>query len=134
MRAIVIGLIATSALLSGCHKLSDLAESKSQKSQGRYSGVGIFEAGKLWAQVSVPGSASPADPAQAKLADDDYIIAVVDSQTGEVRQCGNHSGYCVTMKPWASTSTAHLPLKLTKHASDLAREEQVQTENSQETR
>jgi hypothetical protein len=122
MRILVTGLLAVSALLSGCQKSAD-AEFGSQKSQGRFSGVGIFDAGKLWAQMAI--SASPKDPAQANISDDDYVIAVIDSQTGEVRQCGNHSGFCVSMNPWASTSPTRLPVKLMKHASDLARDEQA---------
>jgi hypothetical protein len=66
------------------------------------------------------GSAAATDPAAAKLEDDEHIIVVMDSHTGEVRQCGDHSGYCVAMNPWAGDgSRMRLPVKLTKHAADL---------------
>jgi len=63
------------------------------------------------------------DPAAAKLADDEHVIVVLDSHTGEIRQCGDHSGFCVAMNPWTSTAAASAPVKLVKHAADLNAEE-----------
>jgi hypothetical protein len=66
------------------------------------------------------GSSSNSDPALAKLQDDEHVIVVMDSHTGEVRQCGDHSGHCVSMNPWTSEGgQASLPVKLGKHAADL---------------
>jgi hypothetical protein len=89
----------------------------SPRAQGRYSGIGIFETDRLWKKSGV---AEPKDPAAARLADDTAVIVVIDSHTGEVRQCGNNSGYCVTMNPWAEPGQrTAAPVKLTKHAADL---------------
>ncbi|QAY76411.1 hypothetical protein [Sphingosinicella sp. BN140058] len=87
------------------------------KTSGRYAGIGVYDAGRLWSQIADRPEAK--DPALAGIADDEPIIVVVDSHTGEVRQCGDHSGYCVAMNPWRSSGTT-LPLKLGKHAEDLA--------------
>jgi hypothetical protein len=32
--------------------------------------------------------------------DDQAIIVVVDSATGEIRSCGDLSGYCIGQNPW----------------------------------
>lgn len=42
-----------------------------------------------------------AAPEVARLSDDEHVVVVVDSLTGEIRQCGDLSGYCVGMNPWA---------------------------------
>jgi hypothetical protein len=121
MRTTLVGIAVGCLLLSGCHKS---LESVGPRSQGRFAGIGVFDAGKLWAQMAVSGST---DTAPAKIADDEHIIVVLDSHTGEVRQCGDHSGYCVAMNPWAGPQ-AMAPVKLTKHASDLAAEYQAGTD------
>jgi ABC-type amino acid transport substrate-binding protein len=83
------------------------------KPTGRYGGLGVYPAGQGWARVAVSGQ--PADPAAAKTADDEHVIVVVDSKTGEVRQCGDLSGYCIAMNPWSrklgSTQAEPVPLK-----------------------
>ncbi|MEO6360922.1 MAG: hypothetical protein ABIO43_10160 [Sphingomicrobium sp.] len=67
----------------------------------------------------------------AKLEDDENVIVVIDSQTGEVRQCGDHSGFCVTMTPWAAQGPrTAAPVKLKKHAADLDAEDQAKAEGS----
>jgi len=43
--------------------------------------------------------ASP-DAAAARLVDDQAVIVTVDSRSGEVRACGDLTGYCVGMNPW----------------------------------
>ncbi len=81
----------------------------------------------MWKQVAA--NAAPNDPAAAKLDDDGEIIVVVDSQTGEVRQCGNMTGYCVGMSPWSTAlATAQTaPLHVGKHAAQLNQETAGQT-------
>ena len=37
-------------------------------------------------------------------------IVVVDSQTGEIRQCGNLSGHCIGMNPWLPRSGRAAPV------------------------
>ncbi len=130
MRAMLAGLVAMGLLLSGCNKPSDV-NSAGPKSQGRFAGIGVFDAGRLWAEMSV--SSSTTDPATAKIADDEHVIVVLDSHTGEVRQCGDYSGYCVAMNPWSGSLT-RLPVKLTKHASDLAAEDQAEIEKPRATK
>ena len=68
------------------------------------------------------------DAAAANLGDDDHVIVVVDSRTGEIRQCGNYSGHCIGMNPWAGPlgQGQAAPVPLTKHAADLAREAEQQ--------
>lgn len=121
-KRVVVGSILC-ALLTGCHQAPQAA-SNNVLHPGRYSGIGVFDAGRLWAEMSGPGS--KADAATARLADDEHIIVVLDSHTGEVRQCGDHSGYCVAMNPWTRTGPqTTLPVKLAKHASDLAAEDRT---------
>jgi hypothetical protein len=66
----------------------------------------------------------PADPTSATTADDEHVIVVVDSQTGEIRECGDYSGVCASFNPWtrAIAGEQAAPVKLTKHAADLAAE------------
>ena len=130
MRATLAGLVAMGLLLSGCNKPSDVSLA-GPKNQGRFAGIGVFDAGRLWAEMRV--SSSTTDPATARIADDEHVIVVLDSHTGEVRQCGDYSGYCVAMNPW-SGSLARLPVKLTKHASDLAAEDQAEIEKPRATK
>jgi hypothetical protein len=110
--AVTLALIVT--LLASCGGADAYTGADVRKGSGRYSGIGVFDAGRLWAQMR--GAPKPADDASATLADDEHVIVVLDSQTGEVRQCGDHSGYCVSMKPWAGGADA---VKLEKHAADL---------------
>jgi hypothetical protein len=128
MRIATFGLMATSIALSGCGQREGVGGA-GPKSQGRYSGIGTFEAGRLWREMTHPAVQS--DPAAARLDDDEQIIVVIDSHTGEVRQCGNHSGFCVTTNPWAgSGAPSGTPVKLSKHASDLDAEASAETAES----
>jgi hypothetical protein len=82
---------------------------------GRYLGIGTYPAPRLWSRMT--GAAAPADPAKATIADDEQIIVTVDSQTGEVRQCGNLSGHCVASNPWQSGPGSGV--NLSAHAAEL---------------
>ncbi|QNA82889.1 hypothetical protein G4G27_01825 [Sphingomonas sp. So64.6b] len=101
--------------LAGCSKAEE-ATGEAQH-QGRYVGIGIYSPSKLWSLLKPAGS--PKDKTAATLDDDSHVIVLVDSKTGEVRQCGNLSGYCVRMDPWSGSLPA-APASLTKHAADLA--------------
>ena len=122
MRSVAAQLLVFGALLSGCQQSPQAAP---PKSQGRFAGIGVFDAGKLWAQMT--GAGQSLNAAAASIADDEHIIVVLDSHTGEVRQCGDHSGYCVKMNPWTGSQAA-LPVKLAKHAADLVSDDAALTE------
>jgi hypothetical protein len=127
---LLVGIAAVSALaLSGCQKgaLDQIGTS----GHGRYVGVGHYSPGPVWAQIA--HADQPKDPAGSRLGDDDQIIVVMDSNTGEVRQCGNLSGVCVAMNPWsrpvAASQTA--PVLLAKHADQLGKAAQDATASSE---
>jgi hypothetical protein len=84
----------------------------------------------MWRQIAHSGPA--ANAASATLGDDEQIIVVVDSNTGELRQCGNLSGFCTTMNPWTNSlpSAAHAPTALVKHAEQLDQEEAERAKQS----
>jgi hypothetical protein len=49
-----------------------------------------------------------------------------------VRQCGDYSGVCVAMNPWAGQgSRSATPVKLKKHAADLAAENHAGVEEAE---
>ena len=97
-----IVLIMSTALVA-CGKKADSAAGDvwspfgTTAKPGRYIGVGIYSPGEIWSRIVHDGP-PPAGP--IKPADDQAIIVVVDSKTGEIRSCGDLSGYCVGMNPW----------------------------------
>lgn len=108
-------------LLSGCQKTGETPTSINGP-RGRFVGVGIYTPGQMWGQLVRPAAA--ADPAAATLDDDEQIIVVLDSATGELRQCGNLSGHCIGLNPWTKplAKGQGLPAALVKHAQQLASE------------
>ncbi len=120
MRIAVIFIAALS--IAGCGRPVP-ADEQGSRGHGRYAGIGVFEPGELWSRIAVK---PPNRPAAASTDDDEHIIVVVDSISGEVRQCGDHSGYCIAMNPWAQavTSAQRLPVDLTKHEAQLRAERQ----------
>lgn len=111
MRKLGLILIAATSLC-GCNGGAETSYGPHRG--GRYQGVGIYMPGALWREQA--GGGHPADASAATLADDEQVIVVVDSQTGEIRQCGNLSGRCIAYNPWAGTPA---PVRLTAHAADL---------------
>jgi hypothetical protein len=107
-----ITLIACAPLAACSQAKSGLA---SGDGHGRYVGVGHFAPGPMWSQVA---DAAAAQGQAARPDDDEQIIVVMDSVTGEVRQCGNLSGRCLSLKPWSGAAPA-LPATLLKHAAEL---------------
>jgi len=116
MRPMVVLGAVTCLSLAGC---SRPAETGSSHHDGRYVGVGLYAAGRMWSQMAPANP--PKDSAASRLDDDEQVIVVVDTRTGEVRQCGALSGYCVGMNPWTRPLAASqsAPIPLAKHARDL---------------
>jgi hypothetical protein len=88
--------------LNGCLKPD--APAASDSPHGRYVGVGIYSPREAWTHILDAQQAK--ESAAARQIDDQAIIVVEDSKTGEVRACGDLTGYCVGMNPWG----APLPL------------------------
>jgi hypothetical protein len=82
--------------LTGCKGPGE--PSSAEHDHGRYVGVGIYAPQAQWSKMTAAQQANAA-PA-ARPIDDEAIIVVVDSTTGEVRECGDLSGYCVGYNPW----------------------------------
>jgi hypothetical protein len=94
--SLALGAFSAAALgLGGCRR-SDATGLNDH--HGRYAGVGIYAPSVAWTKMLQ--DQAPGAPQAAKLADDEAIIVVTDSQTGELRACGDLSGYCVDMNPW----------------------------------
>ena len=109
---------AVAVLLAGCNRPT--ADTQATH-HGRYVGIGIYAPGQLWQRMVTAEPPANAPPEAARTSDDEQVIVVVDSDTGEVRQCGNLSGYCVGLNPWtkALTSQQQLPAAMTTHALKL---------------
>ena len=125
MRAHLIILLLAGCILTGCNQQDAANDVEAMaKSPGRYAGIGTFDVGRMWQQMA--GAPASKDPKAASLADDEHVIVVLDSHTGEVRQCGDHSGVCVAMNPWSGKPLA-APTVLAKHAAELDAEAQEQS-------
>jgi hypothetical protein len=103
---VLIALIAVG--LAGCHKTAPEDAAVADNDQpgflglgshhGRYGAVGIYTPSQPWTRMVTQLSQN--NPGAAQLADDQAVIVVSDSQTGEVRACGDLTGYCISMNPW----------------------------------
>lgn len=125
MRAWIVCAALAALGLSGCNKPVDTVAGMfgGGHGKGRYFGIGLFPVGRMWEQVVPVDSAK--NPAASLPKDDEQIIVVLDSATGEVRQCGNLSGVCIAMNPWSKPlpPSHQAPVLLGKHAEQLDRED-----------
>jgi hypothetical protein len=120
MRFLELGpLLIAQACLSGCGGAP--APGPGIHHGGRYLGIGVYPAGSMWSRIALADRAG--DGAAARTGDDEQVIVLVDSRTGEVRQCGNLTGYCIGMNPWAGPlgRGRAVPVGLTEHAEDRER-------------
>lgn len=121
MRSLIFIGLAAALALGGCTAQEVVSGPSSNPGhRGRFSSVGIYTPGRMWAQLAPPTGprdAPPPAPAAAQPDDDEQVIVVLDSITGEVSQCGNLSGRCIAMNPWNRPAVA--PAQLLKHAQQL---------------
>lgn len=116
MKASYLGIVLGAGLaLGGCGGPVDITR---HGPNGRYAGVGIYQADRTWTKMADAGK--PSDQARSTVSDDQVIIVVVDSNTGEIRQCGNLSGYCIGMNPWTRSlgGSQTNPVRITEHAPE----------------
>jgi hypothetical protein len=108
--------VALAACLGACKPAPGQWAENSNSQHGRYVGVGLYNPTKQWTHM-VHGQA-PRDDTLAKPIDDQVIIVVADSATGELRACGDLTGYCIGMNPWehALGASQIAPIQLTAHA------------------
>jgi hypothetical protein len=110
----VLGVVALGLL--GCSR-STSSEPTSVAGQNRYLGVGVYHPGAAWTHLA--DNQQPGASAAAKPSDDQVIIVVEDSRTGELRACGDLTGYCIGMNPWKTEliPSRQAPIGLTEHAT-----------------
>jgi len=87
----------------------------SASTHGRYAGVGLYTPGKQWTRLVA--NQTPRSDTAARPIDDQIIIVVADTQTGELRGCGDLTGFCIGMNPWKQPLPASqiVPISLTNH-------------------
>ena len=124
---ILLALAAWPVALGGCNKADGSPVAGNAFSpRGHFVGVGIYTPGPMWTQLT--RAAASTHPAAANPEDDEQVIVVLDSKTGELRQCGNLSGHCITMNPWSSRLplAQQSPVTVLKHARQLAEEAEAE--------
>jgi len=113
---VAVGLAAL--VLSGCHKGSDSEADRDPAGQaGRtgYVGIGIYAPSVAWQRLVDAKAPAPANDATARKVDDQALIVVQNSRTGDIRVCGDMTGYCVGLNPWAKRPGQLAPVNLTDH-------------------
>ena len=112
-RGLICMTLAAVVCLGGCVKHAD--DWQGAAGHGRYFGVGIYGPDHQWRHLVATQVSK--DTAAARPIDDQVIIVVENSVTGEVRACGDLTGYCIGMNPWKTQllSSQISPVKLTKH-------------------
>jgi hypothetical protein len=109
-------LMLAAATLSGCAKGFAWPDGGNASSRrGPYGAVGLYSPSRQWTRLA--GVQASRDPKVAKLVDDQVIIVVQNTATGEVRACGDLTGYCIGMNPWktALVTDQIAPLRLSEH-------------------
>jgi hypothetical protein len=123
MRGYVIAALVVLAIgASACRRMAD-ADADSGAAHdptGRagptgYVGVGIYTPSLAWQRLVEASTKTTPDPALARKVDDQVVIVVQNSRTGDIRACGDMTGYCVGMNPWARPPGQVTPVSLTDH-------------------
>lgn len=109
-----VALISTAFLiLTSCDQLP-VADSK-DSDPGRYHAVGIYSAGTSWKALKADEKNLP--DLTAHIRHDEVVIVTIDGKTGEMRQCGNYSGFCVKLNAWDKAPPASTPVQFATEPS-----------------
>ena len=111
----IVTITLAVGVLAGCGR--GQAVDASGEAHGRYAGVGLYSPTRAWSRLAA--NQAPKTPTTATPLDDQVIIVVEDSRTGELRACGDLTGYCIGMNPWktALAGAQLAPLNMTQHAT-----------------
>ena len=94
-RCVAATLLIAGLALSSCNLPAASADGDQANHHGRYAGVGLYGPSKQWTRLIA--NQQTKDPQAARPIDDQVIIVVQDSATGEVRACGDLTGYSIGM-------------------------------------
>jgi hypothetical protein len=116
--AMVVLVLGSSACRRKADADADSSAAREPDPAGRagptgYVGVGIYTPSLAWQRL-VEASAQP-NAALARKVDDQVVIVVQNSRNGDIRACGDMTGYCVGMNPWARPPSQLTPVSLTDH-------------------
>lgn len=114
MKLLPTGATAMIAIsLCGCYDGKPSLQNASH--HGRYVGIGIYTPEEQWTKMVGADAQKSTDA--ARTLDDQAIIVVEDSETGEIRACGDLTGYCIGTNPWKKMLAASqvMPINLTEH-------------------
>jgi len=115
---VALGLAVVALGASACRRISDADAAMDPTGQaGRigYIAVGIYTPSVVWQRLVEGGAQTQVKETSARKVDDQAIIVVQNSRTGDIRACGDMTGYCVGMNPWAKPPGQLTPVSLTDH-------------------
>jgi hypothetical protein len=112
---LMTGALVAAACLGGCNQATGQWAEGSSPAHGRYVGVGLYNPTKQWTRMV--HAQAPKDDTEARPVDDQVVIVVADTATGELRACGDLTGYCIGMNPWehALAASQIAPIQLKAH-------------------
>jgi len=100
--------------VSGCRRLAD-DDPAGQAGRTGYVGIGIYAPSVAWQRLVQGKAQANPNPASARTVDDQAVIVVQNSRTGDIRACGDMTGYCIGMNPWAKPPGQITPVSLAAH-------------------
>jgi hypothetical protein len=96
--------VAAPVCLMACNRAADSALPPHHDFAGvpgRYTSVGTYTPSNAWRRLAL--GAKTSSPNAATPDDDQAIIVVQDSRTGEIRACGDLTARCIGFNPWRKT-------------------------------
>jgi len=119
LKTVAAATIALTVLtaLAGCHRGAWSGDDAGHGGRGHFAGVGIYQPNLNWTQLAEAPTTN--SQSAAKRVDDQAIVVVVDTNSGEIRACGDLSGYCVAQNPWRTGLPASqlTPVPMAAHAA-----------------
>ncbi len=119
MRGVAIAALMVLAFgASACRRMADADaahDPAGRAGPNGYVGVGIYAPSLAWQRLVQAGAQPNVNPALARTVDDQVVIVVQNSRTGDIRACGDMTGYCVGMNLWIKPPGQLTPVSVTQH-------------------